>query len=268
MRLRLCLRLRLRLLLLRLLLRLLLLLTRRLFPAALRIAWVLACLTTHVRMRILSLSSWTCRMAGILRRLSGEILVLLSGTWMVRIAGIVAWVVARVVARVVAGITRVVARVMARIARVVTGIARTMSFPLIGVVTRVMAGIAWIVGRVARVVMSGVLGLVSRIVGRMTRILVMVGRSGRRSRRTRCSDTLRRGCSRNRGLPRGSRQRGRIPWLDGLLHDGTHDLAQPTSQPADFYLRLEGHYFFFLPRRWALIYLLLPCQISSFLIKL
>lgn len=200
-------------------------------------------------------------MAGILRHLTGESLVLLSGTRMVRVTGIVTWIT-----RVVPGITWVVTRVVAPIARVVTRIVRIVSL-FTGVVTRIVAGITRIMGRVTRVVMPGILGLVSRIVGRMTRILMMLGRSGRRSRRTRCSDTLRRGCSRNRGLPRGSRQRGRIPWLDGLLHDGTHHLAQPTSQPADFYLRLEGHYFFFLLQLWA-IYFLFLCQISSFLIKL
>jgi len=134
-------------------------------------------------------------------------------------------------------------------------------------VTRIVAEITRIVGRVIRVVMPGILGLVSRIMGRVTRILVMLRRSGRWSRRT-WGNTLRRGCSRNRGLPRGSRQRGRIPWLNGLLHDGTHYLTQPTSQPADFYLRLEGHYFFFLPRRWTPIYFLFLCQIVSFLITL
>lgn len=260
--LRLRLRLRLRLLLLRL--------TRLcLLPVTLcRLSWILTWLTTHGWMR--SFSCWTRRMSGILCWLASGILV--SGTRVTRVTGIVTWIT-----RIVAGIIRVVARiarVMSRIAWVVIGIAW------------VVAGIAWIVAGISRImclmtgvvtgivagitriVMPGILGLVPRIVGQMTRILVMLRRSGRRSRRTRCSNTLRRRCSRNRGLPRGSRQRGRIPWLDGLLHDGTHHLAQPTSQPADFYLRLEGHYFFFLPRRWAPIYLLLLCQIFSFLIKL
>lgn len=41
--------------------------------------------------------------------------------------------------------------------------------------------------------------------------------------------------TRYRGLPRGSRQRGCIPWLYGLLHDGTHNFTDATTQPAAFF---------------------------------
>lgn len=275
-----------------LLLRLLRLLTYRLrgliSAALLRLGRILR-LTTHVlaRMRILGLSFRTGRLAGILCRLASGILLTRIVVWITgivtRVARIVAGIarivtgITRVVtgiARIVTGVTRVVAGIawvvtgIARIARIVSGIVRIVSGIVrivglvIGVVTGIVAGIPRI-GRVTRVAMSGI--LMSRIVDRVTRILVMLRRSGRRSRRTRCDDTLRRwwGCSRNRELPRGSRQRGRIPWLDGLLHDGTHHLAQPTAQPADFYLRLEGHYFSFLPRRWAPIYFPFLRQISS-----
>lgn len=56
-----------------------------------------------------------------------------------------------------------------------------------------------------------------------------------RSRRT--GNVYNRGwrVTRYRGVPRGSRQRGCIPWLYGLLHDGTHHLADATSQPAAFF---------------------------------
>lgn len=122
---------------------------------------------------------------------------------------------------------------------------------------RVLGRVAWILARairvlrflVFRILLSRILGLMTRILsgfrvrllGLMTRILRLLRRSGRRSRWFQCGDAMWgwRGGSGNRGLPRGSRQRGGIPWLDGLLHDGTHHLAQPTSQPADFYLRPE-----------------------------
>lgn len=89
--------------------------------------------------------------------------------------------------------------------------------------------------------MTRILSVRVQLLGLMTRILCLLRRSGRRSRWSQCCNAVRgwRGDSRNRGFPRGSRQRGGIPWLDGLLHDGTHHLAQPTSQPADFYLRRE-----------------------------
>lgn len=240
-----------------------------LIPALRRMDRILR-LTAHVP-TVLDISTRTGRVIRIdwilLCRLTSGIpivrVILLARvvTWIARIVSGIARIVSGV-ARIVTGIVRVVAGI-ARIVGLVTGIVTVVVTGIVtGVVTRVVARVARIAGRMTRVTVAGILRLIPRIVGRVTRLLMMLRRNGWRSRWTRYSDTLRRwrGCSRNRGLPRGSRQRGCIPWLNGLLHDGTHHFAQPTSQPADFYLRLEGHYFSFLSRRWMSIYVLSLCQ--------
>lgn len=173
------------------------------------------------------------------------------------------------VGSLLAGILCLVTWVLALLAGILSRLADILGLlAWVLMMARILRLVSWIllVGRVLRMV-AGIVGLMTRIlgargrlVGLMTRILCLLGRSGRRSRWARSGVALRgrRGCSRNRGLPRGSRQRGRIPWLDGLLHDGTHHLAQPSSQPADFYLRPE--------RACLLLYLLLSaplCTVSS-----
>lgn len=199
-------------------------------------------LSAHVLTRVARVLGLMTR----IQRLVPRVLSLLRIPVVTRVLTLLAWILT-LVSRVLALLTRILGLVpwvlmMSRILALVTGV-----LVLVAGILALLTGILTLVTRVLR--LAGVLGLMTRIrrvrgrlVGLLTRILCVVGRSGRRSRWTRIGDALRgrRGWSRNRGLPRGSRQRGRIPWLDGLLHDGTHHLAQPSSQPADFYLRPEG----------------------------